>query len=222
MKKAIIIAIIIIISIIAIFIIKINYKNIKFGNNMNNKSADKIEKNILDINSYELTANITIESNKNTNVYEIKESCVKDNNVFKQEILEPENIRGISFTYDGTNLKIENTNLNLNKIYENYSYIGENTITLMSFINDYMESNESNISETENEIIMETKMKNGTKYISYKKLYVNKSNGNPIKLEIQDVTQKTSIYILYNEVKINNLQKEDILAFELKEISKDI
>ncbi len=222
MKKIIIIITIIIIAIIAIFFIKSNYKNIKFGNNMSNKSADEIANYILDINSYELTANVTIESNKNTNVYVMKEKCIKDSNLFKHEILEPENVRGISFTYDGTNLKVENSNLSLNKIYENYPYIGENTITLMSFINDYMESNETNVSENEKEIVLETKLKNGNKYIAYKKLYINKSTASPTRLEIQDITQKTSIYILYNEIKINNLQKEDILAFKLKEISNDI
>lgn len=221
MKKIITIAITIIV-IIAIFLVKTNYKLFKLGNNISNKSADEIEKYILDINSYELTANITIESNKNTNEYVIKEKYIKDSNVFKQEILEPENVKGISFIYDGTSLKIENTNLALNKIYENYPYIGESSITLMRFINDYMESDESNMSENENEIILETKLKNGNKYVAYKKLCINKKTGKPSKLEIKDITRKTIIYILYSEIKINNLQKEDILAFKLKEIANDI
>ncbi len=221
MKKIITIAIIII-TIIAIFFIKTNYKLFKTGNNMSNKSADEIKKYILDINSYELTSNITIKSNKNTNVYMVKEKYIKDNNTCKQEILEPESVKGISFIYDGATLKIENSNLNLSKIYENYPYIGDNTITLMSFINDYRESDESNISENENEIILQTKLKNGNKYIAYKTLYINKRAGTPSKLEIQDITQKTTIYILYNEIKINNLQKEDILAFKLEKIANDI
>ena len=48
MKKIITITIIIII-IISIFFIKINYKFLKTGNNMSNKSAEGIEKYILDI-----------------------------------------------------------------------------------------------------------------------------------------------------------------------------
>lgn len=221
MKKIILIAIVIIVIIIAFFI-KTNYKIFNLGNNISNKSADEIEKYILDINSYELTSNITIESNKNTNIYVVKESCIKENNIFKQEILEPENVNGVSFIYDGTNLKVENSKLNLSTMYENYPYIGENTITLMSFINDYMESDETSISENDNEIILEAKLKNGNKYIAFKKLYIDKNTVTPTKLEIGDITQKTSIYILYNEIKINNLQKEDILAFKLKDILNDI
>ena len=60
------------------------------------------------------------------------------------------------------------------------------------------------------------------KYIAYKNLYIDKHTGNPTKLEIQDITQKITIYILYSEIKINNLQKEDILAFKIQEISNDI
>lgn len=221
MKKIITIAIILI-TIIAIFFIKINYKSLKNGNNMSNKSAKEITQYILDINSYEAEAEVLIESNKNSNKYKIKEKYSKDNNVFKRDILEPENLNGVSFIYDGTNLKVQNSALNLNKIYENYPYIGEDNITLVDFINDYKESSETNVLENAEELILEVKIKNGNKYVAYKKMFINKAEGKIKKLEIQDITQKTIIYILYNEIKINNLQKDDILAFKLKEFKNDI
>ena len=220
--KKIVTIVIIIITIIAIFFIKTNYKLLKFGNNMSNKSIEEIAQYILDINSYEAEVSITVETNKNTNVYVAKEEFVKENNVFKREILEPENLNGICFIYDGSNLKLENSKLNLSKIYQNYPYISENTITLIGFIEDYTKSDETKVTENNGQIVLETKLKNGNKYIAYKKLYINKSTGNPEKLEIKDITQKTVIYILYNEIKINNLQKEDILAFKLKELTNDI
>lgn len=221
MKKIITIVIFMII-IIALIFIKFNYNSLKFGNNMSNKSADEIAKYILDIQSYKADLDIKIESNKNTNQYKVSEQYIKDNNISKTEIYEPENINGVTFTFDGNNLTIQNTNLNLNSIFENYKYIGENSISLISFINDYKESNESKKSETENEIILETKIKNGNKYHAYKKLFINKKTAKPTKLEIEDLTQKTVIYILYNEIEINNLQAEDILAFKLEEFTNDI
>jgi len=220
-KKIITIAIILI-TIIVIFFIKINYKSLKNGNNMSNKSAKEITQYILDINSYEAEAEVLIESNKNSNKYKVKEKYSKDNNVFKREILEPENLNGVSFVYDGTNLKVQNSTLNLNKIYNDYPYIGEDNITITDFINDYKESDETNILENGDEIILEVKIKNGNKYVAYKKMFVNKTEGKIKKLEIQDVTQKTIIYILYNEIKINNLQKDDLLAFKLKDLKNDI
>lgn len=221
MKKIITIITIIIVAIIAFFI-KFNYKKIKSGNNITIKSADDVKNYILGINSYEATFKVEINSNKNNNSYVIKEQYVKETGIYKQEVLEPENIKGLKTIYDGSSLKIENSNINLSKIYENYQCIGDNLLSLSCFIDDFLDSGENNISENENEIILEASAKNGNKYINYKKLYIDKKTSNPTKMEIQDVTQKNIIYILYNEIKINNLQTDDVLAFKLKPIESDI
>lgn len=39
-------------------------------------------------------------------------------------------------------------------------------------------------------------------------------------MEVQDVTKNTLVYILYNEIKINNLQKEDVLAYNIQRKNK--
>ena len=119
-------------------------------------------------------------------------------------------------------MKIENSRLSLNKIYENYKYLGEGNNTILDFIKAFNESKETNITEENEQIVLLVKVKNGNKYISYKKLYIDKNNKKPIKMEIQNISQKETIYILYNEIKINNLQKEDILAFKLKNSLSDI
>lgn len=221
MKKIITIATIIVIIIIAFFI-KFNYKKIKSGNNITIKSANDVKKYILGINSYEATFKVEINSNKNNNSYVIKEQYVKENGIYKQEVVEPENIKGLKTIYDGSSLKIENSNINLSKIYENYQCIGDNVLSLSCFIDDFLDSGENKIIDNENEIILETSAKNGNKYINHKKLYIDKKTSNPTKMEIQDVTQKNIIYILYNEIKINNLQTDDVLAFKLKPIESDI
>ena len=205
MKKIITIAIIIIVLVSLIFI-KFVYKKINFGNNISSKTAQEIAKNILDMNSYEAKEEITIESNKNTNKYVVIEKYNKDNNLFSKEVIEPENINGMKFTYDGANLKIENNKSNISKIYENYQYIGEENTSLIEFVNSYKEAEETKDEETDNEVILTAKVKNSNQYIAYKKLYISKNTGNPIKMEIQNIAQKEVIYILYNEIKINNLR----------------
>ena len=121
-KKILIIATsIIIVSLIIIFI-KINYNFSKKGNNIINKSADELKEYILNIESYKTTANIIIKSNKNENKYKIEQEYSKTNNIFKQKVLAPQDIAGTQFVYDGTTLKIENTQLNLNKMYNHYKY----------------------------------------------------------------------------------------------------
>ena len=53
---------------------------------------------------------------------------------------------------------------------------------------------------------------NKNKYSIYKKLYIDKQTAKPIKLEVQDINQKILVYMLYNEIKINSTNKEQILA----------
>lgn len=190
MKKWVKITIFALIIICLIFFIIIIIKHFKNGNNMSNKSLKEIEQYVLNIDGYEAEVQIEVNTNKNKNKYKMKQKYAKENNLYKQEILEPENISGITITFDGTNLKLENTKLNLNKIYEGYSYIGSNDLNLMQFINDYNNSEEKTINEENGIIIMKAKIKNGNKYRAVKKLYINKEDASPKKMEIQDITRK--------------------------------
>lgn len=192
-----------------IFFTKIVYKKIKYGNNIINQSAEKIIENILNIESYKLNATITINSNKNTNTYEVVQKYYKENNLYKQEITSPRNVAGVTFEYDGHNLQIKNTKLNLSKIYENYNYIGSNELSINSFIEDY-KSNDFNNYENSDEIVLETMVRNNNKYRSIKRLYISKKTGLPIKMEIKNNAQNTLVYIVYNEVEINKLKKEEM------------
>ena len=181
---------------------------------MSNKSADEIEEYILNMNSYSAKAEITIITNKNTNKYLITEQFNKQENIYRKEVLEPENISGIMFTYDGSTLSVKNTDLNLSNIYENYQELSSNDLSLKSFIENYSKSSETKMYEENNVIILEIKTENP--YNTYKKLYINKENGKPAKIEIEDISHKVLIYILYNEIEINNIKKDDILAFNLE------
>lgn len=220
--KIIIMSGLILLVIILIILIKNNYNFSKKGNNITNKSADEIEKYILNIESYQARVQIVIKSNKNENKYIMLQKYNKENNIYLQEIIEPENIAGTRFVYDGQNLKIENTKLNLNKIYENYSYIGSHELSLPAFIQDYKENDKSSFYEKENTVILETEVKAENKYTSKKKLYINKEKGKIEKMEIEDKTQNIRIYILYNEIEINELETEEIVAFSINEIKTNI
>lgn len=220
--KIIIISSLILLMIILIILIKNNYNFSKKGNNITNKSADEIEKYILNIESYQARVQIVIKSNKNENKYIMLQKYNKENNIYLQEIIEPENIAGTRFIYDGQNLKIENTKLNLNKIYENYSYIESHELSLPAFIQDYKENDKSSFYEKENTVILETEVKTENKYTSKKKLYINKEKGKIEKMEIEDNTQNIRIYILYNEIEINDLETEEIVAFSINEIKTNI
>lgn len=211
-KKIFFILLILILIIFTIFIFfnKKTAKVLKIGNNM---TSQEIVEYILNISSYETKVEVQIESNKNSTKYIMNQSY-QSPDFNSQEIEEPSNIKGLKITREGDNLKIENSNLNLSSLFENYNYISNNCLDLSSFIEDYKNSDSSEYVEEENQIIMKT-INSSNKYRMHKNLYIDKQTHNPVKLEIKDDNQKTVVYILYNEVKINSVNKDNILAFEL-------
>jgi len=212
MKKVIGILSTMIILILIIFLVKNNYKTLKIGNNISNKSIDEIENYILGIESYTANVNIEISSNKTKNIYVVEQKYRKETNEYEQKVLEPENLAGMEFSYKGKELEIKNNRLTLHKIYENYNFIGSNELSLIKFIEDYRENENKKIKEENNKIIMEVEVKQNNKYRQNKKLTINKEENKIEKLEIKDITQKTTIYILYNKIEINTLNKETGMA----------
>ena len=215
-KKLFLFIFIIILIILGGFII-FNKKTAKVFKIVNNMSSQEIVEYILNISSYEATVSVEVTSNKNSNKYVINQRFAsKDFNC--QEVLEPSNISGVKIIHDGGNLRLENTQLDLSTLFENYNYISNNCLDLNSFIEDYKSCNTSEFLEEENQIVMKTQSSEKI----YKTLYIDKKTYKPTKLEIKDNNQKSVIYILYNEVKVNSTNKEDVLAFKLYDFVSSI
>lgn len=215
-RKTKIILIISIVVFILIFFIQIAYKTIRNGNNINNQTDDLIEY-ILNTSSYEAKLEITVNSNKTENKYVI-EQYYKSPNYSKQIVKEPQNIENLEIIYNGNNLEIKNTNLGLSKIYENYTYLNQNILWLNFFIETCNNSNYT-IEENEHEIIL----CNNIEMNSYKsKLYINKKTSLPTKIEIKDNNNQNKIYIEYKEIKLNNIQENNIFAFITKDIKEEV
>ena len=199
-KKYWIISLIVVLVIGGIFFYKNRVKNLKIGNN---KTSQEIVDKILNISSYEVKVTINVTSNKNSNKYILKQTYQSPNKSM-QEVSEPSNIAGVKLENDGTNLKIENSQLNLSTILENYNYLGDNCLDLYSFIENYKQDSKSKFEEKDSEIIMKTNGRIDNVYMQEKILHVDKQTYNPTQMEIKDNKQKTTIYILYNEVKVNS------------------
>ena len=198
-KLLIILFLIILIIFLAIFISKNMTKNQKNGNNMN---SQEIVDNILNLSSYKTKINVQVNSNKNQNKYVLRQEYNTENGSV-QEVVEPENIAGVKIIKKDNNLKIEDCQLDLKTIFENYNGLEDNSLDLINFINEYKENNEANFEEKNGEIIMKTKSNKDNKYLKNKTLYINKENLKPTKLIIQDNNQNTTIIIEYIEVELN-------------------
>lgn len=199
-KKYWIMLLLIVLMVCGIFFYKNRVKKFKIGNN---KTSQEIVDYILNIESYNSEVDVEIKSNKNSNKYKLKQNYIKDEKSI-QEVVEPQNIQGVKIINEKNNLKIENTNLSLTKIIENYQDIANNQLDLSTFITDYKNNNNSKFTEKENKIIMETTSQNESQYRKYETLYISKENGKPEKMEIKDTNQNVIIYIIYNEININD------------------
>lgn len=115
------------------------YKKINNGNNIFRKNTSEIVDTILNISSYKADISVKVISNKNENIYRINQED-KIGEKFIQEIQQPSNIKGTVINYDKKDLKIENTKLNLSKIYNNYPYLIGNDFLLSTFIEEYKTS----------------------------------------------------------------------------------
>ena len=198
-KKILILAIILFITIMIVILIFFKNNTAKSFKIGNNTSSQEIVDYILNIKSYETIVDVETRSNKNENKYVIKQSYNgEDEN--SQEILEPSNIEGVKMVRSGKTLKLENTNLKLTSIFENYDYLSQNCLDLSSFIDEYKNDANSKWEEKNGEIIMKTNLSKNMK----KELYISKENGKPLKMNIEAPNKKTAIYILYREVNVNS------------------
>ena len=196
MKKKKFFVILITIIFVLILLFAIFYKNMFNSLNIgNNNSSQEIVDNILNISSYKVIIEVKIEGNKNQNQYKIKQEYVSPSQN-SQEVLEPSNIKGTTITRENDKLIIENTQLNLSSIIDNYSYISDNNLDLSSFVSDYKKDKKAYFEEKD-EIILHTNL------TIKKSLYIDKRTGMPTKMEIIDTNKSNKVYILYNEVEIN-------------------
>ena len=193
LKKKKTLALVIVILVISIFFLIFLFKmakNNKFGNN--NISQEESLKKILNMTSYEAKIEVQVKSNKNTNTYKIYQEYEKDKKSI-QEVLEPENIKGVRIEKTEEKLKLENTKLNLTTFFDRYDKININDLDLNSFILQYLEDEEKQTEEFREEIVLKTKNK---------MLYLNKKTKLPTKMEIKEDNKNTKVYILYNEITI--------------------
>ena len=191
--------VIIIIIIIGLFISKIMTKNIKMGNNMN---SQEIVDYVLNINSYKSNINVQVNSNKNTNKYILEQEYNTEIGSV-QVVLEPANIAGVKISLKDEVLKIENTKLNLSQIFENYKGLENNSMDLISFLDDYKKDDKSSFEESDSEIILKAKNNSKNKYNINKILYINKTTKLPTMLIVEDNNKNTTINIKYNNIEIN-------------------
>ncbi len=168
------------------------------GNNKSRNQNEIVDDILNNIKKYEANISVTVKSNKNESYYTMKQEVEGNNS--KLIINTPENIKDMTIEINNNVLKITNTRINMEKIYNDYEFVLNNNLFLNNFIEDY-KKNDSKAYEQKDEIILETKLNNNT-YVKFKELHLDKITGIPKELIIKDNTKKTCISIIYNDIKI--------------------
>ena len=183
-----------------LFFIIICYKFGDVGNNKNIENIDEFDKYISKIKNYKLEALVTVNSNKNSNTYSLKQECQEDKVI--QNIESPD---GLKLTIENYNDKIivKNTSLALSKVFNMYKEPFRNSLGLDEFINDYNDDDRKELVEKNGYYVANVKVNNSdNKYIKSKTLYFNKEKNQIEKMEIKDINNNRTIIIEYTMVQI--------------------
>lgn len=200
MKKSFIIKFMIFLFLISFFGI-VGYKFFIVGHNKNIEDVKELDEYILNINDYETEAKVTVYSNKTQNTYGVKQ--YKKGDYQKQEIFEDSTQNGIIIENDNETLRIKNTLLSTERVFNDYRYVLNNAVCLNVFINDYVSSEEKLVEEDETYYILKVKNRDSkNKYTESKELYFNKHNNQIEKIKVKDVNNNVTILIEYTKFRM--------------------
>lgn len=198
MKKKILIVSIIFVLVILVFCC---YKFFIPGNNKIVKDVNELDEYILNIKNYTLEAKVTVNSNKNTNTYFLKEFSEEGKQV--QEIFSDVDSEGIVLEYYEERLIIKNTKLKLSRIFDDYENLLNNPMDFNSFIEDYKSDSKKEVREENNFYVISIRSKDlKNKYITNKTLYFNRTANKFERVEVKDINNNVRIIIEYNNFKL--------------------
>lgn len=179
------------------------YKTFKNGNNINSKSEKEFIDYILnDMKEYKANADVKIISNKTEKDYKIYQEVT--NSKSTQKVLNEKDEDIIEIVLENNKLKILNQILNLEKVYEEYSALLNNSLFLNVFLDEYKnEENNQKIYEDNGDIILEIELvKNINTYARFKRLHISKDTKSIKELIVLDDNKKIRACIKYNNIEI--------------------
>ncbi|MDR1531027.1 MAG: hypothetical protein LBS62_02375 [Clostridiales bacterium] len=176
-------------------------------NNAAEKSTyEKIQRELIEMKSYESEASVTYKSNKGSNTYNILQQC-RSTGEYRVEVTAPENYAGNVTMSDGTTIFQYN-----NRIKGKIS-IGTNEnkerseIFVTSFVKNYLSSQEVSVSAGSFDegrcTILEAVVPGGHPYLSKEKLWVDNKSLKPVKLVIFDPDDSERIVVTYDTFEYN-------------------
>jgi len=174
------------------------------------KILSKVERAYEKYKGYKCKANITIYTGEKNTVYQIEETYKKPNE-YKLEILKPKESKGIIILNLDDKVFVEHPS-----IEQSISLVTVKTINSQLLIGDFFEklsksklTNSQDI-KTDEYLIFEFKLEEKNKYRDSARIWLNKKNYTPHKLNIYDEKGSVQVEISYEDFKFTKSFKKKL------------
>ena len=177
------------------------YKFFIPGNTKSIENVNDLNEYLSKINDYSVEAKVTVNSNKNSNSYNLKQSRIEGKCV--QEISDIHNSMKVIMENTKGRVIVKNTELSLENVFNNYDDVVKNSMGLDAFIEDYESDDKKEILEKDGYYIISVKSKNSqNKYAKSKTLYFDKLNNRIEKILVKDINNNEMVVIEYIKLEI--------------------
>jgi outer membrane lipoprotein-sorting protein len=180
---------------------------VRLPNSAAEKSTyEKIQKNLIEMKSYESEASVTYRSNKGANTYETLQQC-RITGEYRVEVVGPKNYAGNITLSDGKTIFQYNSKVK-GKISVGTNENRERSeIFVTSFVRNYVNSREVSISVGNFEegrcTILEALVPGDHPYLAKERLWVDNKSLKPVKLAVLDPDGSERIVVTYNTFEYN-------------------
>lgn len=158
---------------------------------------EEFQKKILNMSSYECTADVEVVGNKSAHNYVFIHNYNKPDN-YKLEVVSPKHLKGKTIEYEKNKILVKNPDIDdtveLPNVGKNdqYMFIGD-------FIKNYLQNEEVIIKLAKGSLYLETLIPGDNQYFSKQALYINSKTKLPEKMEILDDKNDIRFTVTYKD-----------------------
>jgi len=177
------------------------------GKTQADKSAyEKIQKELIELQTYKSDATVEYKSNKGSNKYETVQQC-KINGEYRIEVTAPANVAGSVTINDGKSIRQFNQRLQSQIQVSTSENQERSELFVTSFIKNYLNSNQVSISVANfgegRCTVLEAAIPGNHPYMTTEKLWIDNATLAPVQLIVYDAQGTERIIVTYNTFEYN-------------------
>jgi len=176
------------------------------GSQANKSSYEKIQKKLVELQTYKSDATVEYKSNKGSNTYETVQQC-KINGEYRIEVTAPANVAGSVTVNDGKSIRQFNQALQSQVQVSTGENQERSELFVTSFIKNYLSSDEVSVSVANfgegNCTVLEAGIPGGHPYMAKEKLWIDNKTLDPVQLVVYDTQDIERIIVTYKTFEYN-------------------